>query len=118
MRLIAGLSCLFLSCSAFANGTCTPANVTPAQLSSLRAEMPLAEVVGIMGCPGEPSSEPTPTMSGIGQTWTWGGLYPAPWLITVAFRNGRALAASGTWGTNDPITRFGAEFGNPEFLAH
>lgn len=78
--------------------------------------MTIAEVAGVMGCVGAPSSFPMPVMNGIVQTWTWGELYPTPWQITVGFRNGRALAASGMWGPGLPTVRFGAEFGNPEFI--
>lgn len=116
IRLFVRLSGLFWSCSALADGICTPANVTPTHLAALRAEMTIAEVAGVMGCVGAPSSFPMPVMNGIAQTWTWGELYPTPWQITVGFRNGRALAASGMWGPGLPTVRFGAEFGNPEFI--
>lgn len=117
MKVPIGFGWLFWSVITLAQAMCTPANVTPVQLTALRAEITLQEVSGVMGCTGEPSSLPVPVLYGIGQTWSWSSLYPAPWQITVAFRNGRALAATGVWVRDQPIIRFGAEFGNPEFLS-
>ena len=123
MRSLNFLAWLTLSVNALAvsaQGICTPADVTPATLAGLRAEMTLVEVSSVIGCVGEPSSLPVfvPVKNGgIAQTWTWGSRYPDVWVITVAFRNGRALAASGAWGPGLPQVRFGAEFGNREFLA-